>query len=441
MDRSRKMSCGAVFWLGTVVAASCSPGVPAPNGHSEGVVSSSGDVQPTYGHATTNESSSLPIPIDVSTLDELIPALRQNESVVRSYSGRMRQTVYTFLSRDKDDVYMYKGTDDPFVDVFESEFVYDRSRGHDYHVHIHHVSSPNPVSRPYIEERRYGTEVETLVMDPEKRPVLGLIKRLGQAANLGRAPRNMDTRSEIFVGASSEEQGYLRRPLSELLDNNDHVWLYPGEFEVAGQPCMKIAVQFEGPVRGRVAFVWLNKNANLCIQKQLTVNPHGDFIRDLTGSLRPLGWSAQDYLNYLATITPATLVVNEEYTELAPGLWIPQKSTAYGLSYLIPKEAMQQELQSPEDYERIRRLKDNFPATADLKNIIVRGYHVFELDMNSLRVNESVDASIFEESIIPDGVPVTDFVRNVHSEGESGNLEALEKSTNTSPQSTNNDNQ
>jgi len=345
------------------------------------------------------------------TLDTIVPILRHNESVLQTYQGTVCQTEF-HLVRESEGGYVRREGAPTAMIVTDTEFVHDRSRGEDYWAQMHYSSDWHDWQHPYNLERRNGASLETLVMDESREPTLGIIAPISHGVYVTHSPRNMRARSDLFVLTSAEEQRFISSPLSSLCDgeSGSRAWLYPDEYDVAGHPCYKIAVMYPCGKGARLAFVMLGKDVNLCIVRQQSTPVAREEFENLDWALSRFD-SVFDYLSRLESFRPGMLIVCNDYHEVSPGVWIPETTISYAISSLHDREVAALE---EEDHEFIINARDSDPHTAHLDHVVVRGYHVFKLDMDSLRINEPIDPATFEASIIPSGVPVSNFLLNIH---------------------------
>ena len=342
-------------------------------------------------------------------LDALTSVLRYNESSVLSYQGRVRQNEFRVVETNSEGKYIKPLADPLLVRTTDTEFVHDMTRGEDYLVTMRHHSDLFNMELPVTRERRNGSYLETLGQTDAHEPRLGIISSLKDSYYLGHSPRNFDATSHVYILTSDVEQGFYRLPVSQLMARSEYVWPC-GTEDVEGYRCVKYAVQTEAPSgkNAYMAYLWLGQDLNFSIVKQETMvmpleamKPFSEVAAygDITKQLEKYQWSGK----------PAMLIVNKKYVKTESGIWVPETTTSYAMSSLNPSRLL-----NPDDRDTLLAANLRDPHTKGLLDCVVTGFHVWDLDMNSLKLNEPIDPNVFEKSIIPEGVPVSNFRLGIH---------------------------
>jgi hypothetical protein len=343
------------------------------------------------------------------SLDALTSIVRYNESALWSYQGNVRQDEYRLIEIDSAGKPVRVLEQPLHVGATDTEFVHDRTRDEDYRVTMRHHFNLSTQQLSVTTERRNGSYLETLGQTGTGDPKLGIISFLKEAYYLGHSPRNLDAATHMYVLTSGVEQGFYRLSISQSLAKPEYVWPL-GTEEVEGYRCLKYAVQVTAP-SGRqayMAYLWLGQDLNYSVVKQELKGMPPEGVKpfsqmavsgDMTALLENFQWSGN----------PAMLIVNRKYTKTETGIWVPEITTSYALTSLNPGR-----LPDPNDRQMFLAANLRDPHTKGLQDCAVKGYHVWTLDMKSLRLNEPIDPNIFEKSIIPEGVPVSNYRLGIH---------------------------
>lgn len=112
-----------------------------------------------------------------------------------------------------------------------------------------------------------------------------------------------------------------------------------------------------------------------------------------------------EFLDSLERRPPASLIVCKDYVDLGGNNWIPATTVSY-----IIESARRAQMTDPSDLEKLLELKNRDPNTASLNDVVASASVVWELDLETLRVNEAIDPAIFEQDLFPEDFPVNNFV-------------------------------
>lgn len=352
---------------------------------------------------------------------EMLPSPEQirrvvaaNEQAIRTFQGHLRQRQQIRIVESPDGRFSAPSAEPQTLHVIETDFVHDLGQGDDYYSRMIHSSPLQEFREPVVVERRNGGEVEGLIVDRDGNPTLGIIPRLPSARYLGNEPRNLLARNNLFILSSAYESGYRRTPLSELLVHSEQVHLSGRTEQVDGHECVRLAVTSPEGEGARLTFFWLGTDVGLNIVKQQSCAISGDEanlseLAALIAELRP-SFSLEALLERrLAESTPDMIIVNQQFTDVGGGILVPAKTLSYVFS--APDESR---VGPDTTLAELQAVGASDPNTAHLRHAIVRGYIEFVLDMKTLKINEYVDPATFTTSIIPEGVPVSNFILGIH---------------------------
>lgn len=347
------------------------------------------------------------------SLDELRQQLEFNEQAVRTYSGNMSHRVYSDIRMIyRDNHFQRPNEQSELVRVTDTSFVRDYTREEDYLIRMSN-SSPLPDFREngFI-ERRCGTVIEGLVLDNQKEPTMGIITSVQQHARcLGNMPENFMSLHSIHTLSSAFSKGYEQLSISTILkDHPERVWISNKQEVVNGQPTILLAVTSPFADDAMLSFVWLGTDLNMTIVKQQNYG-----VEKKTLNLREFIARASesnpekdnDYImeQLLTQMAPHTLTSHHDFQQISSGVWIPARTLSFILS--VPDE---NRLSPGLEMSELLQIASRYPDTQHLKQVVVGGYHEFLLDMKSVKVNEFIDPKVFETSVIPEGVPVTNLI-------------------------------
>lgn len=329
------------------------------------------------------------------TLDELIPLLQANETAIRTFQGRARQTEYVVTPIGRNGRMNHPLQEPRIGAITDLEFRHDRTRGSDYWVKMR-AGPENKSATPIVVERRNGNLVEALLSDRSEKPVKGIVPEQPNARYLGHQPENFLSRTSIHLLTSESPTGALDVPLSGLLKNRESVWVDDQPADINGQPCVKIvAISPVGERTRRVSFIYLGREVGFCIVKAQTILVNAGLPLDAPRQMNTTQFRA--LLAQLEAAAPELLTVHQEYRRTAIGVWIPRVSTAY-----IMRSAGAHELGEGVSSEVVTTPALRDPMTKHLKKAAMLGYCRFELDMESLVLNRPIPKDVFEKSIIPE---------------------------------------
>ena len=338
--------------------------------------------------------------------DALIQILKYNEQAITTYQGRVTQTEYRVVERNDDRKYLKPYAEPLTVRVAQTDFIHDRSRGEDFRATMTHSSDLFAFETPVITIRRSGDYIESLGRTKNLDPKLGIIPELKDSLYLGHEPRNLDTRSSIHILSTAYEEGFTRISPSQCMSNSDYVWPC-GEEEVEGHKCRKYAMQVRSGDQSYVAFVWFGSDINYNIVKQQITSLHNDMYLPFSE------WAKHDdverSLAYFETARPIHLTVNSDYIKTPNGIWVPKASKAYIIGTLN-----EDKVADMADYPDLIKVTERDPHASKFKSGVFEAFHTWQLDMESLKLNELIDPCVFEESVIPEGVPVSNFRLDIH---------------------------
>ncbi len=347
------------------------------------------------------------------TLDELSEQLEFNEQSVRTYSGNMSHREYSDVPGIYgDDHFQRPNEKAKLIRVNDTSFVRDYTRGEDYFIRVS-KSSPLPDFRKYgYVQRRCGTVFEGVTLDHQKEPTMGVIHSVQQAALcLGNMPENFMSLHFIHTLSSAHSKGYEQLPISTILkDHPDRVWISKKQEVVNGQPTILLAVTSPFADDAMLSFVWLGTDLNMTIVKHQSCSVEKRLL-DLRGFLSGVSKSNSEkdddsMMEQILTQTaPHTLISHHDFQQTSSGLWIPVRTLSFILS--VPNE---NRLSSGLEMSEFLQIASRYPDTQHLKEVVVRGYHEFLLDMESIKINEFIDPKVFETSVIPEDVPVTNLI-------------------------------
>jgi hypothetical protein len=342
------------------------------------------------------------------SLDALTSVLRYNESSLLSYQGKVSENEYVTVETNRERQFVKPLAEPLLMRTTDTEFVHDVTRGEDYRVTMRQHSDQFTIRNSVTTERRNGSYLETLGQTGAGEPRIGIISTLKEAYYLGHSPRSLDAATHLYILTSEAEQGFYRLPLSQCMAESQYVWPC-GTEDVEGYRCQKYAVQVVAPSgkQAYMTYVWLGQDVNFNIVKQETVLVPPD-------SRKPFSeLAAHDdlpkLLDSIESSKPAMLMVNRNYIKTESGIWVPQTAVSYVLGSLNPSK-----LRDPNDSNALLAANSRDPHTKHLRTCVAKGFHVWTLDMKSLRLNEPIDPNVFEKSIIPAGTPVSNFRLGIH---------------------------
>jgi len=365
-----------------------------------------GCVQVMMQAGNSDRGESEPIVESKVTVEMLARALRANWEAVVSYQGKCRHTMYIYVPHgwEGSERVMLSPYDEPQVlTTIDVEFKHDARRD-DYWAKMQFLSRE---TYPITIERRYGEIIETLSCDASGKAVSSVIHDdPGRSWYLfmGRRPRNFITRNSVFVLTSESRDGEIKIPLFELMRDPARVKIYDEEVEVEGYRCVKVALlspTTHDTETTRVSFVYLARELGFSVVRcQASLLSGREDFNTLAAATEG---RLDEYLDSLEARTQ-TLMVNSHYREVRPGVWIPMTVVSYMLPNIWPGL-----ISKGADVQSLEKLKDRNEATRHLKNTIVEGYVEITLDAETLVLNERIPREVFERSVVPAGVPVSDL--------------------------------
>jgi len=342
------------------------------------------------------------------TADMLARALRANWEAIVSYQGKCRQTMYIYAPYDwegREPVLLSPYDEPRATQIVDVEFKHDVHKD-DYWAKMHFLSRE---THPIVIERRYGQITEALLCDASGEPVSGTMRDapgMSEYLYMGHRARNFITRDSVFVLTSESRDGEVKIPLFELLRDPARVKIYDEEVEVEGYRCVKVTLL--SPTTHdmectRISFVYLARELGFSIVRSQASLLSGR--EDFNTLAAVTEGRLDEYLDYMEARTQS-LMVNSNYREVRPGVWIPMTVVSYMLPNLWPGS-----IAEGADVQSLEKLKDRNEATRHLKNTIVQGYVEFTLDAETLVLNERIPREVFAKSVIPAGVPVDDLTK------------------------------
>jgi hypothetical protein len=296
--------------------------------------------------------------------------------------------------------------------VVENDFIVDRTRNLDFKATFKQSWPIDETHRGEgtATEKRSGGIVESLHYDQDGRPKEGFINYAKDAIfnSLGLENDPFCYRSDIFVGTNGTPEGFYRIPLSEMMKDPDRVYSDGQIEDVEGQRCLKFTCLYQMHDRPSqmVAFVWLGVDINLTIVKQQTLFVPGE---------KSVLWNYNDFRKSYPTVKaiaetfikrrPMTLVVGRNFVELQPSVWVASEIDSYALWY---DDALH--FPDPESITEFRKLNALSEHTKDFSEEILLGFDRSFLDIRSVKINEDIDPHVFEDSIFPKGIRVSNVI-------------------------------
>jgi hypothetical protein len=362
------------------------------------------------------------------SLDVLRQIQQSNESAIRTYQGYSTYKNHTLVEFGPLDTAegLYgigigdmRALDTPAVPgKTEMNFAFDRTRGSDYRVRYrHHWKTYDGEGHFGVLERRKGVEIQTVRYDESDNPVEAFVYPTNDAQIIGHWNDPFRHRAHIFFRDSRFPDGYYNVPLAEVMQDPDRCWIDDKDYVVEEEPCIRLVTICETERFQILSHSWLAKERNYTVAKQKSLllprssDPgYEEFIEDLKTRRGKRVLDVQDFAEQYDDTVPMYLAVGKDFIEVAQNVWVASELEEYAFTP-IPDIYSADGTINPETYKPIEKLF-TFNEHTDFANVdrVLSGINTTYLDAKSLVINEPIDPKLFEENIIPDGIPLTNFV-------------------------------
>jgi hypothetical protein len=345
----------------------------------------------------------------VPSLTTIQHLARLNQSAVRTYSGksllRMHRTVVW------ENLLLLEPLPAPLeVARVESEFVISLVRGGDYKATYRQfwVSEAGDPEESLTTEKKRGRIVESLSHKADGSPDEGKIEPARDAVfpSLGLELDPFSYRADVFVGTSSSAVGYERIPLAHLLTDPDRVYIEPTLEIVEQQRCVRVACLHPWQGHSQIlVLAWLGLDIQLTIVKQQTAVLPGEKTVQFKRILQR--WPTMKAIaSEFGRRCPVTLVVGRKFVEVSPQVWV-----ATELETLPMRPDRPSEFVDPHARESFKVVNSFSEHTKEFTDCLLLGINRSTLDLTALKINQDIPAEVFEKSIFPKGISVTNFAR------------------------------
>jgi hypothetical protein len=335
------------------------------------------------------------------TLEQMLPALKQNESSVVTFEGDCVRREYNYTRWLENGKFATPTTTPELVAGSSIHFTQDMARGQDFHaVMKFHESDPSK-TKNILEEVRNGATVKVLERDSAGELLEGAVQypknsvyfRSGEPLGL-RCPAYLKIENGAVQG------NYMG--LSQLLAASTWSRVCDQRENIGKYACKRIALAVPNERSYLFYEVWLGEDINLNIVKSLAVEA-GKAAWE--GGWKKSFASQDEYISFLEK-RPSALTVCSGYKKTENGIWLAENVKSY-----ILHPANHMGIENPADCEKLVELKRLDPVTSDLEGVVITGYKTSRLDLGSLKLNAPVEPAVFEKELFPAGIRVNNCVQ------------------------------
>jgi hypothetical protein len=351
-------------------------------------------------------------------LDSFRSIMESNSRVLSTYQGTSVTEQYLLVELGDDGAKSLRAS--PFLTSRISiNFTFDRTRSHDYRAEVHTdwfaIAGQKGTSR--LLEKRLRDEIQAVFFDGDK-PLNALISPPSTASVEAIYPDPFQQLyAHAFLRRNNVPDGFVLLPLHESLSESSRYWIDETPSQVSGQRTIKLVTTHRlSDGAELVSYSWLAPQMNYIAVKQETrLLPPPDQLgrkraQDELQSKLQREPNLQDWAELLSKEAPISIIYSKKFFEISPNVWIPveiEEFSPVGIEGDAPGG-------SP-TYAPFYPIFEKYPEALPYKGskMVPGNVRRTTINVEKLRVNIPISSALFEESVIPPGVPVTNLVVGV----------------------------